>query len=80
MNRVASLGLVVGIALGFTVAPARAQAPFPAPAEPVRTFVNKSPFYLPINFEERFRPLLREVQLYVKDAAEIGRASCRERV
>ena len=69
MNKKRMFGLVLGTTLGLGAASAHAQSSAPPTAEPMRTFVNKSSFYLPINIDERHRSSLREVQLFVKEGA-----------
>jgi hypothetical protein len=60
--------LLVLAALLGSVPAARAQVP--VGGVPPKTYMNKSPFYLPVTFDERLRPSLKKVQLYVKEGPD----------
>lgn len=62
-------GLVANIVIGlgiYAVSPCPAQERSTVP----KSYVNKSSANLPINLDERARPLLKEVQLYVKESVQ----------
>jgi hypothetical protein len=66
-KRAAALALAGLLGAGLS---ATASAQAPAHGMPAKSYMNKAPFYLPVTFDEKLRPTLKEVLLYVKEGPD----------